>query len=126
MRLKRDQSGQALVEMAIVLPVLLLILAGMLDLGRVIYTYTEMHQVAQETVRVAGLGGTDQEVTTFAKSHAEADNLQVTITPDGLTRNSGDYVTVKLDLPFSLMTPIISQLFPSPFSITTESTIRVE
>lgn len=45
---QRKELGQALVEMAITMPILILILSGLLDLGRVYYTYIALEEAAAE------------------------------------------------------------------------------
>jgi Flp pilus assembly protein TadG len=125
----RNEKGQSLVELALVLPLVLLLLVGLFDFGRIFYTYTHLHLASQESVRLAGLGKSDSEVTQFVKDYihiGDPADLQVTISPDDLTRFSGDYVTVQLKLPATIVTPMMASLFPSPFYIETESTIRVE
>ncbi len=118
-----------MVETALVLPVLIILLVGMFDFGRIFYTYTHLHLAAQEAVRVGGLGGNDSEITAFTKSYVninDPENLVVGVSPDDSTRVSGDYVTVTLDYPMESFTPFISSLLPSAFTVHTESTIRVE
>ncbi len=48
----KDQKGQSLVEFALVIPVFLLLILFIVDLGRVAYTYTALHFTVQETVRL--------------------------------------------------------------------------
>lgn len=127
--MRRDERGQSMVETALIMPVLLLLLVGILDFGRIMYSYAHLHMVAQETVRMGGLGGSDTEITAFAKDYIqlnEADQLVINISPGETSRDSGDYVTVKLEYPFQFFTPLISSLFSSSLSIKAESTIRVE
>jgi len=47
-RAQKKELGQALVEMAITAPVLILILSGLLDLGRVYYTFIALEEAAAE------------------------------------------------------------------------------
>jgi len=125
----KKEDGQSMVETALVLPVLIILLVGMFDFGRIFYTYTHLHLAAQEAVRVGGLGGNDSEITAFTKSYVninDPENLVVGVSPDDSTRVSGDYVTVTLDYPMESFTPFISSLLPSAFTVHTESTIRVE
>jgi Flp pilus assembly protein TadG len=127
--MRRDERGQSLVETALILPVLLLLLVGILDFGRMMYSYAHLHMAAQETVRMGGLGKTDAEITAFARDYVqlkEDGQLSINITPGDSGRDSGDYVTVKLQYPFHFFTPFISSLFSSSLSIKAESTIRVE
>jgi Flp pilus assembly protein TadG len=127
--MKKDERGQSMVETALLLPVFLLILVGILDFGRVIYSYAHLHMAAQETVRLGGLGEKDSAISTFAHQYVhlgDSTKLVVDITPNDSIRHSGNYVTVKLSYPLEFYTPLISKLFPTPFTIKTDSTIRVE
>ena len=49
---RRERSrGQALVEFALVLPIFILILVGIFDLGRAVYVYSTVNNAAREAVR---------------------------------------------------------------------------
>lgn len=53
-RLRRHgQAGQALVETALVLPIFLLVLFGLIDGGRLVYSNSAVSQAAREGARVA-------------------------------------------------------------------------
>ena len=43
--------GQALVEFALVLPIFLLLLFGLIDVGRLVYTWNALNQAAREGAR---------------------------------------------------------------------------
>jgi Flp pilus assembly protein TadG len=125
----KGERGQSMVEMALIVPLFLFILVGIIDFGKVIYSYAHLQMAAQETVRLGGLGEKDAVITAFAKDYVnlgDTTNLQVEITPNDTIRKSGDYVTVTLRFPHKFMTPIISKFFPASYAIETDSTIRVE
>ncbi|HET7626842.1 MAG TPA: TadE family protein [Bacillales bacterium] len=125
----RNERGQSLVEMALILPLLLLLFSGIFDMGRVLFTYLNLQSVAQDTVRMAGLGEGDDRIVSFAREDVELSDpssLNVAISPSEADRESGDYVTVTLRYPFHLITPFISAIIPSPLVISVDSTIRVE
>lgn len=50
---RQGQEGQGLVEFALVLPVFLLALFGLLDVGRLVYTNSVLSQAAREGARLA-------------------------------------------------------------------------
>ncbi len=54
---RRRRRGQGLVELVVILPVLLLVLVGAIDLGRVFYSYTAISNAAYEAARQAARGG---------------------------------------------------------------------
>lgn len=68
------QRSQAIVEFAIVAPVLVLLLFGVVDFGRVIYVYATLNQAVNEGARTAirdsALLPTNADVETAVKQHA--------------------------------------------------------
>ena len=52
---RRRRDGQALVEFALVFPVLILLLLGILDFGRAIYAYNTIADAARDGARVAAV-----------------------------------------------------------------------
>jgi Flp pilus assembly protein TadG len=52
---RRGTRGQSLVEFALVLPIFLLLLFGVIDGGRVIFMHTTLSQAAREAARVASV-----------------------------------------------------------------------
>ncbi len=53
LRPKRSSRGQALVEFALVLPLFLLLIFGIVDAGRLIFTYNTVANSARDAARVA-------------------------------------------------------------------------
>ncbi|MBE4909295.1 pilus assembly protein [Bacillus luteolus] len=125
----KEEKGQSLVEMALLLPILLLLLAGIFDFGRLLYSYTHLHLATQETVRLGGLGRGDAEIRQFARDYVDLGDsslLKVTISPSEEYRKSGEYMSITLDYPIEIVTPFFSSFLPTPLILSTESTIRVE
>jgi len=125
----RKKKGQAVLEIALVLPILLFIICAIADLGRILYASAHLNMVTQEAVRQAGLGKSDSEIVQFVNDRVSLVNntdIITNVSPDGLHRTSGDYVTVKITYKVKYITPLINKILPSPFLVNTESTIRVE
>ena len=57
MKVRRRERGASMPEMAIVLGVLLLLLGGIIDFGRAMYTYAFIAQIAREGARWAIVRG---------------------------------------------------------------------
>ena len=76
--MKRDEqrtgrfwrSGQALPEFAIVLPVLLLFIMGIVDFGRAIYAYNAVSNAARMGVRTAIVNQNPDEISSRAAAQA--------------------------------------------------------
>src|SRR6267154_4038555 len=73
------QRSQAMVEFAIVAPLLLLLLFGIVDFGRVVYIYVTLNQAVHEgartEIRDSPLLPTNADVETSVKVHAVDVNL---------------------------------------------------
>ena len=71
---RNDQRSQAIAEFAIVAPVLLLLIFGVVDFGRVIYVYATINQAVNEgartAIRASALLPTNNDVETAVKQHA--------------------------------------------------------
>ncbi len=111
--------GQSLVELALTLPLLMLILIGTLDLGRMLIAYVTIQNAAREGARY---GIDNPSDTTGIRQHAEAEsaNSGITITdsmiPTPIIQNDGTYrdppdntqpnqsITVQVNYPFTLIT----------------------
>ena len=65
MRVKTRTPAQALVEFAFVVPVLLVLALGMIDLGRAFVFGVAVQNGAREATRVAATAGLDPNVTTL-------------------------------------------------------------
>jgi TadE-like protein len=117
----RRQTAQAVVELAIAMPILLWFALGTLDFGRVFYVYIELTNAAREGARQATLRAPACDVAPIRTLLAaqEPDLLGgpnsslVTLTcPPG---PPDDRRTVTIDnYPFAPVTPFIGQMFGAP------------
>ena len=78
MRLRRDQRGTALIEMAFTLPLLLLISIGIIEFGRAFQTWQVLTNAARSAARVAVLPRyTDAMVTSRVQLYIQAGVLAI-------------------------------------------------
>lgn len=124
----QDEQGQSLVELAVVLPVLLLILFGIIEFGRVFGAYLTLTSASREAARAGVVGATNAQMETLVGSKAGLDwnNLTITITPPPSSRKRGEELTVRLDYEVQIFTPIIGDLVGNSVSLTAETTMRIE
>jgi Flp pilus assembly protein TadG len=104
----RDR-GSVAVEFALLLPVLLLLIFGIIDFGRAINDQITLTQAAREGARLASLGYSTSAVTTRAQSAAYPLSPVPTVTvtsacPTGA--GTGVDAVVKLTYTFSFVTPV--------------------
>lgn len=106
------EHGQALVEMALVLPLFILLLFGVFEMGRIGYAYITVSYAAGEGGRVATLGGTDDQIETAIKKAVTSLDLESLkdpeITPN--ERHSGQDVTVRVSYTVQLINPLLSMI----------------
>ncbi|MEW6771806.1 MAG: TadE/TadG family type IV pilus assembly protein [Bacillota bacterium] len=128
MRLKNER-GQATVELALVLPILILILFGIMEFGRIFSAYLVITNAAREGARLAAVGASDTAIEQRVEDAAaglDETKLTVTITPPAAGRVSGAEATVRVDYSVDLVTPVLSGIAPNPFPLTAQSAMRVE
>ncbi len=107
----RGQSGQGLVEFALVVPVLLLILFGVLDLGRSFHTYISLTNAAREAARYAAVNNTSATSAQAAQEFGSVSgcvNGSLTFADSGGGR--GNPYTVTVTCQFQLVTPLIGNV----------------
>lgn len=104
----RDQRGAAMVEFAIILPLLLLVVFGILQFGLLFYNYLDLTSATRDGARRAAvsrlsLNGAQTTRDAIAASTSVVDDSQttVTITP-GTPWTSGNAVNVKVTYPYEL------------------------
>jgi uncharacterized protein (UPF0333 family) len=92
----RDNRGQALLEFALVLPVLLLLVFGIIEFGLIFFDNLVITQAAREGARVGVVGGSDAEIIeTIEYSAASLDQsrLQIEIEPGQTVRSDNKKFT---------------------------------
>jgi hypothetical protein len=83
---KRNEKGQALMELAVSITVLFIILAGVVDLGRMLFHYIAMRDAAQEAAAYGSINPThcDQIRDRAWVAMASSPFVTVTATIDGV------------------------------------------
>ncbi len=127
-KFRRTEQGQALVEMALVLPILILIIFGIIEFGRIMNTYLIVTNAAREGARQGVVGGNDTAVQNAVKNTAytlDPAKLTITINPMG-TRSRGAALNVRVTYRLDIIAPVISVITGNPYIVTASSTMRVE
>jgi len=129
-RLRRESKGQALVEFALILPLLLFFLMIIFEFGNIFHSYLLITSAAREGARMGIVGHTDTEITQRVReicSTLDTSQLVVNIEPaDPSYRKRGVPLTVRVDYDISLITPLLGSILPDPFPIHARSVMRIE
>ena len=142
-RSKRVNRGQALVEFALVVPLFLLMLVGIFDLGRAVFTYNTLTNAAREGARMAIVNQYKPSIVQRAKDQTaiaelNAPNVDVNfyqVKTDGTPDTAKPcalvavncLAVVTFEATYQPITPIISNiLFKNGVTFTARSVLSVE
>jgi Flp pilus assembly protein TadG len=107
------ERGQDTVEFALILPVLFLIIMGIFDMGRAVYTASVLHNAAREGARYGSIFPADTAgIETAARQLSVglvAADVDVDITVTNTSPARTIVVAVQYDMP--LVTPLIGAFF---------------
>ncbi len=126
----KDHKGQTMVEFALVLPLLLILLMGTIESGRILYSYLIITNAAREGARAGAVGHADSEIISKIETAAgslDRSSLSISISPvDPASRTRGVPLTVSLDYTVDLVVPLIAAIIPDPFPLAITTTMRIE
>ena len=140
---RRRGRGQSLVEFALILPIFLLFIFGILDLGRAVYAYHTLNNAAREAARVAivdqtithiedaaigqalGLGIEAADITLDWR-HANLADVPNSCAPYlGMNEVASCTVMIRVEYEFRAATPIIGDIV-GDIAMAGESSMIVE
>jgi Flp pilus assembly protein TadG len=142
-RSRSTDKGQALLETAFILPVILLVSVAIFEFGRAYQTFEVVTNAAREGARVAVLPFTTAtDVQTRVVAYLQAGQLPgyasatITVTPTtvviGATTAAATTVTVAYPFSFMVLNPVARLMDPSttnfsaPFTLTATAQMRDE
>ena len=114
--LNKSERGQSLTELAIALPALLLLLMGLLDVGRVFWALVALKDAVSEGALYAASYPT--RTTEIKERAAESSNALMALTPDMFSVDyvdpptSGQPITVTVTYDFELVNPVTKAIVP--------------
>ncbi len=119
--------AQAMLELAIILPVLLLMGLSMTDLGRVFYYQEAVANAAREGANYGSAYPTATPSQISAAASSEAGGIApLTISPlRGYDTTRGKWVRVEVSYEFGTVTPLVQRLTGSTLQIKASCTMPV-
>jgi len=132
---KLNERGAAATEFALLLPVFLLILFGIIEFGMIMYGREVVTNAAREGARAGIVQGppkrTAGDITTIANNYLTGTGINqadVTFTPAGVGLASPNTLTVTAVYNYNFLIPYIPNVLgvPNPLVITTQAVMRHE
>ena len=111
-RCQRRSRGQALVETALILPILLILVMGVIDIGRVIFAHVQLQEATHEGALYGAYNpNPTSAVQARVTNSSDADWVSgATVTVTCTTSPAPGRVTVSSTYNLTLLTPIIPDL----------------
>ncbi|MCR3921710.1 MAG: pilus assembly protein [Firmicutes bacterium] len=129
LRIPQKEQGQAIVELALVLPVLLLVFMGIIQFGIIMSGQIAVTSAARDGARIAAVGASDTEVTALVEDALSGSvflkEITIHILPAG-TRIYGQKVKVQVEADTKTIVPFMNKFLGESFSHASDSTMRVE
>jgi len=142
----KKENGQAMVEFALVLPILLLLVAGIIDFGWLYYNQLTANNASREAARYIAIhyyfdhmdekvhnapGSAEEKANEIIEGYTTMYDLHVSdIIPESDDVNGGEKVKIKFTGKVLILTPILSKFIDDDndgkFLINSECTMRVE
>lgn len=130
----RGEDGQAMVEFALILPIFLLILCGIIDFGWLFYNQLSLNNACREGARYAVVNTAEGNGTQAIINHIE--NATTTVFANDGVRIDVEYttpsdptagdVTVSMEADISFFTPVLSTVLGEERTITSTVVMKVE
>ena len=107
---RREERGSVVVEFALVLPILMLLLFGIIEFGRGYNAKIQLTSAVREGARKVALGGTTAEAVTITKDAApglNGNSITVTVVEScGVNPPPGSNARVQASYPFGYDIPL--------------------
>jgi len=128
---RKKRRGAAAVEFAVVAPIFLLLVFGMIEYGRMVMVQQVLTNASREGARCAVLDGTThQEVVDTVTQYLTSGSIQganITVTPTNPEdAGFGDPVTVSVDIGFSQVSWLPSPMYLGGKTLSATTVMRRE
>lgn len=121
---RRNEAGQATLELALGLPILALLLAGLVEVGMLVADHTRIWHAAREAARAAAVDPDAVDVRAAAERPG-LKPLDLDISPAPELRRQGDPLTVTVRYEPRARVPLFGVLL-EPIELHARATMRIE
>jgi hypothetical protein len=127
---KKRRRGQTLLEWALILPLALLLIMGLVVLGQILSAWLTLHHATREAARAGVVGAPNAEVEAILRDRLytlDRSQLSCSVDPDQENeRRVGDPFQVTARYGVRLWIPIYSMVLPNPYPLLSVTTMRLE
>ena len=113
-----NKRGQALVEFVIILPVMILLIFGGVDFGRIVIRKNEIESLASDVVSMYKDGVSSEEITNFIKENNSKNSISIT--------SSDKYTTIVINSSVEIVTPGLNNILGKKYEVNTKRVIYNE
>ncbi len=131
---RNGEDGQAMVEFALILPIFLLILCGIIDFGWLFYNQLSLNNACREGARYAVVNTADNADTSAIINHIENttttvfanDGIDISVSYSSPADPTAGDITVSMKADISFFTPVLSTVLGKEKTITSTVIMKVE
>jgi Flp pilus assembly protein TadG len=116
---RSSTRGQALTEVLIVMPLLLVLIMGAIDVGRLLFASVALEEAAQEGALFAAYQPADENpIRDRVLSSTTSNEVEgATVTVDCVATPAPGTIEVTVEADYPLITPIVSSMLGSPVTL---------
>jgi Flp pilus assembly protein TadG len=127
---RNKRQGAAAVEFALIAPLLVTLILGMIEFGRLMMVEQVLTNAAREGCRTAVvIGGSTSNATSAVATYLNGSGISgqtVTVSPDPSAALNGDPITVTISVPFSSVSWLASPFWLGGKTLTATVIMRKE
>lgn len=116
--MKNKQSGQALIEFVIILPVIILLIFSFIDLGRIVLENNRLENLTTIVIDKYKETNDYEETKKYINSLENNINLDISI--------SDNLLTISLSKDINLVTPGLNNILDNPYIVKSERVVNYE
>ena len=117
--MRKNQKGQALIEFVLILPVIILLIFGFIDLGRIVVENSRWESVTTMVITKYKETKNYNEVIKYIED-AGYTNIDISI------KREDNLLKVTLNKKISIMTPGLDEIIGDPYSVSVERVVNYE
>ena len=114
-----NKRGQALVEFVLILPIIILLFFGAIDIGRVILRSNELENLTTDVIDMYKNGYSYEEIDTFLKESNKNNTLNI-------TNKNNEYIEFSIESKVDFITPGLNRVLGSSFKAKAKRVIYYE